>query len=518
MKKTEDRIQNTENPASVKLHRAGRKQGTENGRILSVIFLPLCCVCLLLQAGCLVGPDYKPQDPNAPAGWVGTKNTASSDAMLLRWWTEFNDANLTSLVERAMKSNLDIRLAEEKIRQARASRGVAAAGFWPTANASGSATRNHSVTKTSVPSKTDPNITNTKLVSNTSNTYQAGFDAAWELDIFGGTRRSIEAAEADINASIEDRRDIMVTLVSEVANNYVQLRGYQQEIIIAQNNLRAQQQNAEVVRKRYEGGFVSALDVANADALVASTMAQIPLLESSSQQTIYSISVLLGQEPASLLEELSPPSSIPMTPPEIPATGLPSEILRRRPDIRRAEADIHSATAQIGVATADLFPKFSLTGSVSVGASKLRDMRWNERSWSFGPSASWDIFNAGKVSSNIEAQKSLREQAIITYKKTVLTAIQEVENALIAYTKEQEHHKALIASAVANRKAVELSTQLYVEGQTDFISVLDAQRSLYSAEDSLVQSDKTLSTDLIAIYKALGGGWDIASPDGSLVP
>ena len=467
----------------------------------SIVVL-IFCLYLLTQAGCMVGPDYKPQDPNAPAGWVGTKNTASPDAMLLKWWTEFNDPNLTSLVERAMKSNLDIRLAEEKIRQVRAISGATSAGFWPTANVTSSATRNR-------------NSAGIK-----SNLFQVGFDAVWNLDIFGGIRRSIEAAMADVNASIEDRRDVMITLISEVANNYVQLRGFQQEIIIARNNLKVQQQSAGVVRKRYEGGFVSALDVANADAQVATTMAQIPLLETSAQQTIYNISVLLGQEPASLLEELSPPSSIPLTQPEIPV-GLPSDLLRRRPDIRRAEAQIQSATAQIGVATADLFPKFSLTGSMTFNATNQQSLKWDTRTWSFGPSASWQIFNAGQIGYNIEAQKSLREQAVITYRKTVLTAIQDVENALIAYTREQEHHKALIDSVTANRKAVEISTQLYVEGQTEFISVLDAQRSLYSSEDSLVQSSRTLSTDLIALYKALGGGWDIAewediaSPDSN---
>jgi NodT family efflux transporter outer membrane factor (OMF) lipoprotein len=459
-----------------------------------IIVVPVFCLCLLMQAGCMVGPDYKPQDVNAPAGWVGTKNVVSPDTTLLKWWTEFSDANLTSLIERAMKSNLDLRQAEERIRQARAASGVANAGFWPTADVTGSATRNR-------------NSAGIK-----SNLFTTGLDAAWELDIFGGTRRNIEAAEADIRASIEDRRDVLVTLVSELAINYVQLRGYQQEIIIAQNNLKAQQQSAAVVHRRYEGGFVSALDVANADAQVATTMSQIPLLETSAQQTIYNISVLLGQEPASLLEELSPASSIPLTPPEVP-TGLPSEMLRRRPDIRRAEAQIHAATAQIGVATADLFPKFNLAGNIGVSASKLGDMRWNQRSWSFGPSASWEIFNAGRVSSNIEVQKALQQQAVLTYKKTVLTAIQDVENALIAYTNEQEHHKALIDAVAANRKAVDLATQLYVEGQTDFLSVLDAQRSLYNSEDSLVQSTRNLSTDLISLYKALGGGWDSQSPD-----
>jgi outer membrane protein, multidrug efflux system len=463
-----------------------------------LIFRIVLLSCIFTMSGCLVGPDYKPQDVNAPAGWAGTKNVSSPDTMLLEWWTEFNDANLTSLIERAMKSNLDLRLAEERIRESRAASGVVSAGFWPTANVSGSATRNR--------------IGNPTVKK--SNLFQTGLDAAWELDIFGGTRRSIEAAEADINASIEDRRDVLVTLVSEVANNYVQLRGYQQEIIIAQNNLKAQQQNAAVVRKRYEGGFVSALDVANAEAQVASTMSQIPLLETSAQQTIYNIAVLLGQEPASLLDELSPFSAIPPTPPEVPA-GLPSEALRRRPDIRRAEAQIHAATAQIGVATADLFPKFNLAGSINMQATNLNKLRWDQRSWSYGSSAGWEIFNAGRVSYNIEVQKSLRQQSILTYQKTVLTAIQDVENALIAYANEQEHHKALIDAVTANRKAVELSTQLYVEGQTDFISVLDAQRSLYVSEDALVRSTSTLSTDLIAIYKALGGGWDSASPDSN---
>ena len=475
-----------------------RKQKTENSRLL-FSYPVLCSACLLLiQAGCTVGPDYKPQDVNAPAGWAGTKNISSPDTMLLQWWTEFNDVNLTSLIERAMKSNLDLRQAEERIRQARAASGVANAGFWPTADATGSFTRNRTPASTIAPAKM-------------TNLFQAGLDATWELDIFGGTRRNIEAAEADIRASIEDRRDVLVTLVSELAINYVQLRGYQQEIIIAQNNLKAQQQSTEVVHKRYEGGFVSALDVANADAQVATTMSQIPLLETSAQQTIYNISVLLGQEPASLLEELSPASSIPLTPPEVPA-GLPSDMLRRRPDIRRAEAQIHSATALIGVATADLFPKFNLAGSMSFSATNNKSLRWDTRSWSFGPSASWEIFNAGRVSYNIEVQKALQQQAVLTYKKTVLTAIQDVENALVAYANEQEHHKAIIDAVTANRKAVDLSTQLYVEGQTDFLSVLVAQGSLYSSEDALVQSTRTLSTDLISLYKALGGGWDSNTP------
>jgi outer membrane protein, multidrug efflux system len=460
------------------------------------ILLLTLCTCLL-QSGCMVGPNYKPPEPNVSAGWVGKagpQGTESPYKILLQWWTEFNDANLVSLIDRAMKSNLDLRQAEERIRQARATLGVVGSGFWPTADVTASYTRSRSGTSTK------------------SNLFQTGLDAVWEMDIFGGTRRDIEAAQADVQAAIEDRRDVLVTLAAEVAINYVQLRGYQQEILIAQSNLKAQQQSADVVRRRFEGGFVSALDVANADAQVATTLSQIPTLETSAQQAIYNIAVLLGQQPESLLDELSPASSIPLTPPEVP-TGLPSEILRRRPDIRRAEAQIHSATALIGVAAADLFPKFNLAGSVSVQADRPAKLRWDQRSWTFGPSVDWRIFNAGRVWSNIEVQKALQQQALLGYKKTVLTALQDVENALVAYAKEQQRNKAIIDAVAANRKAVDLSIKLYTEGQIEFLNVLDAHRSLYSSEDALVQSTRSLSTDLIALYKALGGGWDTASED-----
>ena len=481
--KTENRRQRTED----------RKQNT--ALVSSVLFI--LCVFLLIQSGCMVGPNYQAPKQSVPAKWTGAVGPLAgekADTVLIQWWNDFNDPNLTSLVERAVASNLDLRQAEERIRQARASRRVITAGFWPTADATATLTR----------SRTPPSITGPATMTNL---FQSGLDAAWELDIFGGTRRNIESADADIQAAVEDRRDVLVTLVSEVALNYVQLRGFQQEILIAEKNLKAQQNSAEVVRKRYEGGFVSALDLANADAQVATTLSQIPTLQASARQTINNIALLLGQQPQSLPDELSSVSSIPPAPPEIPA-GLPSEILRRRPDIRRAEARAHSATAQIGVATADLFPKFNLTGSLSFRGTNANVFFWDKRSWSFGPSADWQIFNAGSVSANIEVQKALTQQALIEYEKTVLTALNEVENALITYSNEQQRNKALLEAVTQNRKAVEISTKLYSEGQTDFLSVLDAQRSLYSSQDALVQSNRNLSTDLISLYKALGGGWD----------
>jgi NodT family efflux transporter outer membrane factor (OMF) lipoprotein len=465
-------------------------------------------LCFSALAGCTVGPNYKPPQPRVPASWsgptvaAGNQPTTVAAEDIIHWWTTFGDQSLTSLVERAVNSNLDLKQAEARILQARAARGIVTAGLWPSAAATGSFTRSHS------PATTTPGGSG----GVNRNLYQAGLDAAWELDMFGGVRRDVEAANADVLAALEDRQGVLVTLAAEVALNYIDLRGFQQQIVIAQDNLKAQKHSAELTRKRFQGGFVGALDVANADAQVATTASQIPLLESSARQAIYNLSVLLGREPSALLEELSPTSIIPVAPPSVPV-GVPSDLLRRRPDIRRAEAQIHSATARIGVATADLFPKVSLSGTGGLQGSQSNALtNWNNRFWSFGPSASWQVFDAGRIGSNIELQKALKEQSFIAYQQTVLTALQDVENALIASAKEQEHRNRLMEAVAASRKAVDLATQLYTEGQTDFLNVLAAQRSLYTSEDALVQSNRNVSTNLVALYKALGGGWNDKSP------
>jgi NodT family efflux transporter outer membrane factor (OMF) lipoprotein len=429
--------------------------------------------------------------------------TTLQPAELTHWWQRFHDPQLTALVEQAINANLDLQLAEARLRQARAARGVVAGGLWPAVNSSATYQRTH------------PGATNTESGTRDQDLFQTGLDAVWEFDIFGGIRRNVESANANIQATQASIRDALVSVAAEVALNYVQLRGFQQQIVIAQNNLKAQQHTAEITRQRFAAGFVNALDVANANAQVATTASQIPVLETSAQQAIYALSVLLARPPAALLQELSTTQPLPITPPEVPV-GLPSELLRRRPDIRQAEAQIHVATAQIGVATADLFPKFSLTGSLTYQSNVLQNLfDGASRAWSFGPAVSWPIFQGGSIQSNIRVQEALRDQALITYQKTVLTALQDVENALIAFDKEWEHSKALNDAAVANRKAVDLSMQLYTQGQTDFLSVLDAQRSLYASEDALVQSTRNTATDLIALYKALGGGWE-NEPSGGL--
>ena len=480
-------------------------------------FSIVICFFMLIVSGCMVGPNFHAPKISAPSAWFGPTQQmgfdASRQAELVHWWTTFNDPTLNSLVERAVVSNLDLQQAQARILQARANRGIVAAGLWPTVNANTTVTRSRSVA--SLPTGTAS--TGSTKVGTMSNLFQAGLDAAWELDVFGGVRRNIEAADADIQTSIENYRSTLVTLVAEVALNYMELRDYQQEIIIARKNLKSQQQTAGITRKRFEVGLVSALDVANAEAQVATTASTIPVLETSAQQAIYNLSVLLGREPSDLVKELSPPSAIPAAPPLIPMT-LPSELLLRRPDVRSAEARIHSATARIGVATADLFPKFNLVGFTGFQGSKSNDwIKGGNRVWSASPSVSWNIFSGGSILSNIELQKAIQKETLLAYQQTILTAFQDVENALIAYAKEQQHRTALVDAVTANRKAVKLSTLLYTEGQTDFLSVLDAQRSLFVSEVALVISTRSLSTYVVALYKALGGGWEAYEKPGDLL-
>jgi NodT family efflux transporter outer membrane factor (OMF) lipoprotein len=461
----------------------------------------IAALALLSLAGCKVGPDFKKPKPQLQAGWadpVGqsyptTRPMAFTgpEADLADWWKRFNDPILNSLIERAIVANLDIRTATSAVRQARAARGITAAELFPQANTSGGYRRGGS-----------PDVPTRGL-------WSAGLDASWEIDIFGGRRRSVEAADAQIDAAIENRRDVLISVVSEVAINYVNLRGTQRQIEIANGNLTLQKKNAELVRTLFNNGngFNSRLDVAQADSSVASTASQIPGLEITARQTIYALSVLLGQSPADLLPELSVQNPLPVSPTDVPL-GLPSDLLQRRPDIRRAEAQLHAATANIGVATADLFPRFSLTGSFGYQNGKAASLfDWASSSWSFGPGVTWPLFDAGRIFNNINVQNEQAEQAILAYRGVVLTALQDVENSLVAYVKEYERRAAIADAVTANHEALRLATLRYSNGETDFLQVLSAQQALFSTENALVQSDRTSVTNLISLYKALGGGW-----------
>ncbi|MGH7178943.1 MAG: efflux transporter outer membrane subunit [Tepidisphaeraceae bacterium] len=464
-------------------------------------------VCSMSLSGCMVGPDFHPPQTDAPSGWhapatvPSTQNsiptTQPSDLAL--WWTNFDDPVLDSLVQRAIDENLDLKLAESRIRQARAQRRFTSGALWPQVDADAAYTRARGPGGSS---------SNSGLLDDSGDLFQVGFDAAWEIDVFGGLRRNVESAQANVVFTIEDRRDVLVTLVSEVAVNYIDLRGFQQQAAIARQNLETQEKTLDLTRRRFRAGFVSGLDVANAEAQVATTKSTIPLFESAARQLIYALGVLLAEQPGALIDELDPRGPIPHAPSQVPV-GLPSELLRRRPDIRRAEAQLHSATAQVGVATADWFPKFALTGSLGTQATEFPGLfDWSNRFWSVGAPVTWRIFDGGRIAANVDVQNELQAQALLSYRQTVLQALSDVESALVSFVKEQEHREALSEAVVANRRAVDLSTRLYNQGQTDFLNVLNSQRALFATEDALAASERTVATNLVAIYKALGGGWE----------
>jgi len=471
-----------------------------------VILTLLTIAAIFVVAGCAVGPNYHTPQTKAPAQWNeslagGETNSAIAAA---DWWNNFHDLELDSLIRRAVQSNLDLRIAQARVREARAQFGIAAADLWPTVDGSSSYTRARE-------SQHQPVLGSLPLPPNVpfeNNIYQAGFDASWEIDVFGGKRRAKQAAGAQVSASEFGRRDVLVTLLGDVARNYVDLRGYQQQLTIANENILVQEKSLAITRDRFAKGLASDLDVQQASTVLATTRAELPTLESSIQTSIHSLEVLLGQQPGVLQTELSEASPIPSRPPVVPV-GLPSELLLRRPDIRQAERQLAAATANIGVAKADLFPKFFLTGTAGFESISASDwFTGGSKLWSVGPTMQWRIFDAGRIRSNIKVQSARQEQALDTYEKTVLTAFEEVENNLVLYAKEQVRRRSLQDAVISSQKSLDTANKLYASGLTDFLRVLDSERSLYQAQDSLVQSDRTISANLIALYKSLGGGWE----------
>jgi multidrug efflux system outer membrane protein len=465
---------------------------------------------VFVSAGCSVGPNYKRPDSRVAATWNEAQQNGieTRGTELTRWWTTFNDPLLNSLVARAVESNLDLRLSEARIREARAVRAVTASGAWPTVDVSGSYTRSRaSENAFSLPSQ-GVSGSFSSVGDGPQDLFRSGFDASWEIDVFGGVRRRVEAADATIEASFEDHRDVLVTLLGDVARNYIDLRGFQHRIEVARANLRAQQETLELNKVRFDAGLASDLDVAQAEGQVNATAAQIPALEALLKQAAHRLDVLLGSQPGVLWRELSNEAPIPALPSEV-LVGLPSELLRRRPDIRRAERQLAAATAQVGAATADLFPRFSLTGAA--GLQSLSASDWfsgGSRFWSIGPTVRWPIFDAGRIRANIEVRNAQQEQALRQYEKSILTALEDVENSLVNYSREQERHRSLTEAVSANRRAVAMANELYTNGLVSFLNVLEAQRSLYASENDLAQSEAAMASNLVALYKALGGGWE----------
>jgi multidrug efflux system outer membrane protein len=463
-------------------------------------------------AGCTVGPDYHAPTAAAtsPAHWgeklAGGEEAAS--AGLADWWSAFHDPELDSLIGRAVRSNLDLRIAQARVREARARYGIAASTLAPSADLSGSDARqqasHHQPVLGSVPTPPTTSFEN--------QVYEAGVDASWEIDVFGGRRREVEAARAEIGASEDGARATTMVLLGDVARNYVTVRGYQRRLAIAAENIRAQQEGLAITQDRFAHGLATDLDVEEASGLLAETLAEVPALEARLQASIHRLGVLLGQPPGALLAELSAPAPIPAAPDVVPV-GLPSDLLLRRPDVGQAERRLAAATANIGVAKSDLFPKFYLTGAA--GYQSVRATDWfssGSSFWSIGPSVQWKIFDAGRVRANIRVQDARQEEALAAYERTVLAAFEEVENGLASYAKEQIRCRSLQQAEAAGRKSLALANRLYAGGLTDFLRVLEAERSFYQAEDEAAQSDEAISADLVSLYESLGGGWRL--PDG----
>jgi len=478
----------------------------------SVVSCSVVAALLFFFSGCAVGPNYRSPQTKTPAQWNesmagGETNSASTTTW---WWKNFNDSELDSLVGRAVRSNLDLRIAQARVREARAQYGIASADLWPTVDGSSSYARQRQSANQPLLGALPSNLKNDIPFEN--NVYQAGFDASWEIDVFGGKRRAKEAAGAQVLASEFGGRDALITLLGDVARNYVDLRGYQGRLAIARENIEAQENALAITRDRFAKGLASDLDVQQASTVLATTRAEVPTLESSTQTSTHRLEVLLGQQPGSLQEELTLPSPIPAQPPVVPV-GLPSELLLRRPDIRQAERQLAAATANIGVAKSDLFPKFFLTGSAGFQSISASDwFSGDSKFWQVGPTMQWRIFDAGRIRSNIKVQNARQEQALAAYEKTVLTAFEEVENGLVLYAKEQLRRRSLEDAVVSSQKSLDTANQLYANGLTDFLRVLDAERSLYQSQDAFVQSDRTISANLISLYKSLGGGWEYMGP------
>ncbi|WP_155313463.1 efflux transporter outer membrane subunit [Desulfosarcina ovata] len=458
-------------------------------------------VALFLLSGCApVGPDYVTPELVLPDAWqaVSPQVPSANGARLARWWQTLDDPVLSGLIRQAMADNLDVKDALSRVRETRLQRLIARSALFPGLDASGSA-------KLSGDDSSD-----------TTELYSTGFDAAWELDLFGGIHRSVEAAQADINAEVEALGDVRVTLLAEVAANYIDLRTYQARLGVATRNVASMEETWSLLDALARAGMGDELAVAQARYNLESSRAGIADLEVGLAEAMHRLAVLTGQPAGSLNAELARVRPIPQASVEL-AVGVPADLLRQRPDIRQAERQLAAQTARIGEAEAQLYPSFTLNGSIGLEALSLGDLFAAEsRIWSIGPGFSWSIFNAGSIRNQIKVQEEQQQQALINYKSTVLGALEEVENALVALDREQRKQARLEAAAQAASQAADLAQQQYTTGMTGFSDVLDAQRSQLSFEDQLVESRGAILSDLVHLYKVLGGGWQ--SPDDATEP
>jgi NodT family efflux transporter outer membrane factor (OMF) lipoprotein len=450
-----------------------------------------------LLASCTVGPDYVP--PETPEQVPGAFSEIEDPAFrpgatdLVRWWTVFGDAQLDQLIGRASQGNLDLAIAVSRVSEARARLGFRKAGRAPQASFGGGIAQTSSF-QTGFESRTVSSL---------------GADVSWELDVFGRISREVESATADYQASEEDRRDVQVSLYAEVARAYLAVRALQTQLQAAQNNIESQQRIVELTHARADAGLSSALDVQQAEGVLAASEAEVPGLRINLAREINTLGVLLGRNPTALHDELATPRPIPIPPVQV-TVGVPGDLLRQRPDIRAAERRLAAQTARVGVATADLYPRFGI--NASLGMQQIGGGIFNAASQAFalGPSMRWNVFDGGRVRSQIQVEDARVDQALLLYERAVLNALEEVETAMTTFTEQRVRVEAVERAAAAAREALRLATGLYKDGLIGFQEVLDSQRQLFRQESSVATARGAASQSLVLLYRALGGGWDPA--------
>ncbi len=480
--------------------------------------------------GCTVGPNFEAPSWASPASWfAGPKETVPPAPSIPvaapvdpNWWTLFHDPELTALEHRVAAENLDVRIATTRLAESRGQLGVARAAEFPTFNANGSYDREKASNVGQFAAAPNPLGANGAFGNSAGglrsanlapfSVYQVGFDASWELDLWGGVRRSVESATASVQAAAEARRAALLSSLAEVARDYISLRGVQTQLRIARDNVDTARQSLQLTQQRAAGGVTTDLDVANASAQLRSTMAQIPGLEQQEAADINALSLLLGQPPNALRAELEEPKLVPPVPPRVPV-GLPSELARRRPDVMQAEAQLHAATADIGVAVAAFYPSVTLSGSIGLQALQPSQFfSLNARQYAAGPGITIPIFQGGQLKATLHLREAQQEEAAVNYQKTVLQAWHDVDNALTAYQTEQARRDQLVLAVAQSQRALGLAQSRYQEGVADFLTVLVAETSLLSSQQQLADSTTTVSENLVALYKALGGGWETDLP------
>jgi multidrug efflux system outer membrane protein len=480
------------------------------GAILGSVAL----TALLLVAGCTVGPDYETPEIEVPDAWenAAAEDIADSSHVLKDWWSAFNDTLLNQLMEDADDGNLDLAAAVGRIHEARAYRQIAGGDYWPQIGLDGQFVR----------SQFSEFGTGGGAVAvgvqNPSNNWEFGLGASWELDVFGRVRRNVEATNAQVESSIEDYRDVLVTLYADIATAFINIRSFQARIEFARDNVNSQRETMDIVIAREDAGLVPLLDVTRAQSNLANTEAKIPQLETALEAELNLLALLMGEGPGAYDEYMVAPAEL-KTPDYSILAQLPAETLRRRPDVRRRERDLASQTARIGVATADLYPSFSLTGMISLEANQFANLgKSGSEAFSLVPGVRWNLFSAGKIRGQIKVEEARTEQLLAAYEQTVLNALGEVENALVAVKQEEIRLAALKVAVDASQQSVELVHTQYIEGLTNFQNYLDAQRDLFNQQDEMATSMGQVYTNLSNLNRALGGGWSLDDPAPDLPP